>query len=103
MTFLELYKILDDKDKKLTSAEFKQVIFELKKDCSTNLDEYVTVEQLWSRQAMFVRGREDAFRLVLRLLEHLEPSIIEPIISEETFSSLLDKLIDSVLDRKSVV
>lgn len=77
MTFLELQRILNDKDKKLTATELKQVISELKQDCSTKLDEFDTVEQLRSRQVMFIRGREDAFRCVLRLLEHLDDSPID--------------------------
>ena len=72
MNALDLQNILCDENKKLTLIEFKDVCRELKQDCGTSLDKYTTVEELRSRQATYVRGEENAYHIILRLLEHVE-------------------------------
>lgn len=68
MTFEELHKILDDKDRKLSIEELKQVVFELKQD---TFNELIKCE-VCSKHYKFYEGEQNAFQIVLDLLEHLE-------------------------------
>lgn len=74
MTTTELHKILDDENRKLTLAELKQVVYELKKDC---FEEICKLEpQSWEYR--FYIGEQNAFQIVLDLLEHLDDCIKLP-------------------------
>lgn len=79
MTTRELHEILDNKNRKLSLAELKQVIYELKQDCfnQTNdlLEETAKGEverEEYVHKNGFYDGEQNAFQIVLDLLEHLE-------------------------------
>ena len=79
MTFRELHEILDDEDKKLSLKELQQVIYELKQDCFNlsyqRLAQYSEKEidkETYVNDRGFYIGEENAFQIVLDLLEHLE-------------------------------
>ena len=78
MTFTELHEILDNENKKLSPAELRQVIYELKQDCFKEdaelLDDYVNNrcgKARYFRQNGYLMGEQNAFQIVLDLLDHL--------------------------------
>lgn len=77
MTFAELHKILDNENRKLTVSELKQVVYELKQDV---FNEFVKTLERKSldrqdiRNIGFYDGEQNAFQIVLDLLEHLDNS-----------------------------
>lgn len=74
MTFEELHEILDNEDKKLSLKELEQVIYELKQDCFNR--EYLLLDMFRSEEVKFkiryYQGEQNAFQIVLDLLEHLK-------------------------------
>ena len=72
MTFEELHKILDNPNRQLTPAELAEVIYELKEDVfqeAIKLYNYTDVCSQKLQQWYF--GEQNAFQIVLDLLEHL--------------------------------
>lgn len=67
MTFTELHKILDDENRKLSLDELKQVIYELKQDAFNELIR----SEIGGMQYKWYEGEQNAFQIVLDLLEHL--------------------------------
>lgn len=67
MTTTELHEILDDENRKLSLAELKQVIYELKQD---SLDKCFDGKNSIT-EALITNGKISAFQIVLDLLEHL--------------------------------
>lgn len=81
MTTADLHEILDDENKKLTAAELKQVIYELKQDCfketAVLLDDYSNKrcgERHYIHTNAYYMGEQNAFQIALDLLEHLDNS-----------------------------
>lgn len=79
MTDTELHKILDDENKKLSIAELKQVIYELKQDCfketATLLDDYINGRcgaTHYHHTNGYLLGEQNAFQIALDLLKHLK-------------------------------
>lgn len=79
MTFSELHEILDNEQRKLSPAELRQVIYELKQDCfeQTNKLLIETANGEIEREDYlhkngFYNGEQNAFQIVLDLLEHLK-------------------------------
>lgn len=74
MTFNELHEILDNENKKLSLKELEQVIYELKQDCFNQ--EYLLLDVFRSEevkmQIKYYQGEQNAFQIVLDLLEHLK-------------------------------
>ncbi len=70
MTTAELHEILDDENRKLPLKELKQVIYELKQDC---FNELPNCEDSIAK-TRFYQGEQNAFQIVLDLLEHLDNS-----------------------------
>lgn len=70
MTDIELHQILDDENKKLTAAELKQVIYELKQDCFHSQRDL----KADSWEHTYYSGEQNAFQIALDLLEHLDNS-----------------------------
>lgn len=68
MTFTELHEILDDENKKLSPTELRQVIYELKQDA---FNELIRCE-IGGFDYKFYEGEQNAFQIVLDLLEHLK-------------------------------
>lgn len=68
MTTADLHKILDDENYKLLLDELKQVIYELKQDAFNELIR----SEIGGMQYKFYEGEQNAFQIVLDLLEHLE-------------------------------
>lgn len=68
MTTTELHEILDNENRKLTVAELKQVVYELKQDAFNELIR----SEIGGMQYKFYEGEQNAFQIVLDLLEHLE-------------------------------
>ena len=78
MSTSELHEILDNKDRKLTIAELKQIIYELKQDCHNEtyklLEEYDNwgcEQKDYIRDNSFYKGEINGFQICLDLLEHL--------------------------------
>ena len=75
MTTAELHKILDDENRKLSLAELKQVIYEMKQDAFNEFGKALETKTQ-NRQAIrnigFYDGEQNAFQICLDLLEHLE-------------------------------
>lgn len=75
MTFTELHEILDNEQRKLSPAELKQVIYELKQDAFNEFSkclENKTINRQEIRDIGFYDGEQNAFQIVLDLLEHLK-------------------------------
>lgn len=79
MTISELQAILSDKAKKLSIAELKQVIYELKQDSFAGKNKIEEEYDNWGCErdefllnAGFYNGEQNAFQIALDLLEHLE-------------------------------
>ena len=73
MSYDDLHKILGDENKKLSLDELKQVIYELKQDCFTEFGkalETKTQNRQEIRNIGFYDGEQNAFQIVLDLLEH---------------------------------
>lgn len=68
MTTTELHEILDNKDRKLSVAELKHIIYEMKKDSYSVFEKYNPL--YWKHH--YYNGEQNAFQIVLDLLEHLE-------------------------------
>lgn len=75
MTFTDLHKILDDENCKLSLDELKQVIYEMKQDAFNEFGKSLERKSL-NRQDIrnigFYDGEQNAFQIVLDLLEHLK-------------------------------
>lgn len=67
MTTAELHKILDDENRKLSLDKLKQVIYEMKQDAFNEMCK----SKLASRNCIWYEGEQNAFQIVLDLLEHL--------------------------------
>lgn len=74
MTTTELHKILDDDNKKLSLAELKQVVYELKQDCFEQMCKF----EPQNREYQFYGSEQNAFQIVLDLLEHFDDCIKLP-------------------------
>lgn len=79
MTTVELHKILDDKNKKLSVKELQQVIYELKQKSYTKnsslTKEYnkgYTSKEFFTMYSNYYSGEQNAFQIALDLLEHLD-------------------------------
>lgn len=80
MAFEQLHEILDDKDKQIYLDELKQVIYELKRDCNERgLDCLFLYTESNGKNELkeygeykFYSGEQNAFQIVLDLLEHLK-------------------------------
>ena len=75
MTFTELHEILDDENKKLSPAELRQVIYELKQDAFNEFGKCLETKSLKRQEIRnigFYDGEQNAFQIVLDLLEHLK-------------------------------
>ena len=73
MTTNELHDILDDENRKLSLNELREVIYQLKTDVINKAYEYsgrTNMEACYKHG--FYTGEQNAFYLVLDLLEHLE-------------------------------
>ena len=75
MTTAELHKILDDENRKLSLAELKQVIYEMKEDAFNEFGKSLERKSL-NRQDIrnigFYDGEQNAFQIVLDLADHLD-------------------------------
>lgn len=73
MTTNELHDILDDENKKLSLNELREVIYQLKNDVINEAYKYSgrTNKQACYEYGYYL-GEQNAFYLVLDLLEHLE-------------------------------
>ena len=75
MTTADLHKILDDENRKLSLDELKQVIYEMKQDA---FNEYAKAIEAKSQKRQDIRnigfysGEQNAFQILLDLLEHLD-------------------------------
>ena len=70
MTTAELHKILDDENRKLTTDELKEVVYQLKQDC---FDEVLKADGKDDIYLLgFYNGETNAFQICLDLLEHLK-------------------------------
>lgn len=73
MTTTDLHKILDDENRKLSLAELKQVIYEMKEDAFNEFGKSLERKSL-NRQDIrnigFYDGEQNAFQIVLDLFEH---------------------------------
>lgn len=71
MTTAELHEILDNPQRKLTLAELRKILQELKQDCN---DQYYKEFMGKGEEDIvnFYRGETNAFHICLDLLEHLE-------------------------------
>lgn len=95
MTFTDLHKILDDKNRRLSLDELKQVIYELKQDCFTEFGkalETKTQNRQEIRNIGFYDGEQNAFQIALDLLEHLEKTDFG------TFGDTINEILDGVND-----
>lgn len=75
MTFYELHQILDNEDRKLSKAELEEVIYQLRQDVYKEFCSIVSdnpVSPILIRKARFYDGEQNAFQIVLDLLEHLD-------------------------------
>lgn len=79
MTFSELHEILDDEQRKLSPAELRQVIYELKQGCfnetATLLDDYINGRcgaTHYHHTNGYLLGEQNAFQIALDLLKHLK-------------------------------
>lgn len=76
MTTEELHEILDDSDRKLSIDEIKEIIYELKSDVQNEWYWYASGGSREDRyKAGFYAGEQNAFYLVLDLLEHTESKV----------------------------
>lgn len=73
MTTNELHDILDDETRKISKEELKEIIYQLKNDAWNSM--YVTSHRT-NKQACYKNGyysgEQNAFYIVLDLLEHLQ-------------------------------
>ena len=72
MTFEELHEILDNEDRKLSKAELEEVIYQLKQDCANEIYKRTPWTTDESMEIQYYSGEQNAFQIVLDLLEHLE-------------------------------
>lgn len=79
MTDTELHEILDNEQRKLSPAELRQVIYELKQDCLKEMAKLLEEYNNWGCEREdylpkngFYNGEQNAFQIVLDLLEHLK-------------------------------
>jgi hypothetical protein len=70
MTTAELHEILDDENRKLTADELKEVVYQLKQDCSDECHKQIIMGDY--EKAQFYSGEANAFQICLDLLEHLK-------------------------------
>lgn len=68
MTTVDLHKILDDENRKLSLNELKQVIYEMKQDCFAEVQQH----DVDSRENSYYYGEGNGFQIVLDLLEHFK-------------------------------
>ena len=75
MITADLHKILDDENCKLSLAELKQVIYEMKQDAFNEYGKAIETKSQ-NRQDIrnigFYSGEQNAFQIVLDLLEHCD-------------------------------
>ena len=76
MTKSELFAILDNEDKKYTLSELQNIIYELETDCvqmgyEVNRKPFKDLHSEYYNKGYY-NGEQNAFRLCLRLLEHLK-------------------------------
>lgn len=71
MTNGELHDILDDKNKKISLKEFRDILWELKKDC---FDEINKLDVTDTNKTQFYYGSINVLYLALDLSEHIEES-----------------------------
>lgn len=90
MTSLELQKILADKTKILSLSELKQIVYEMKQDAYTEQikNEYEDNIRIYRWYA----GEQNAFKIVLDLLEHCNENFNKSNVSGRaiTFDCFLD-------------
>lgn len=75
MTFEQLHEILDNEERKLSKAELEQTIYELKQDAFNELRKALETKsntRFEIRKIGFYDGEQNAFHIILRLLEHLK-------------------------------
>lgn len=68
MTTAQLHEILDDEDRKLSKKELLKIVGELYVDVREESYKY----NIQDNKYHFYCGEQNAFRIVLDLLEHLE-------------------------------
>lgn len=76
MTTAELHKILDDKGRRLTLNELKNVLYELTKDCNSfkykvETKPFKDIKSEYFNKGYYA-GESNAFYICLDLLEHVE-------------------------------
>ena len=75
MTTKELHDVLDDENRKLSSSELKEIVYQLKNDVLHKAYEYsARTNKMACYKYGYYMGEQNAFYLVLDLLEHLERS-----------------------------
>lgn len=73
MTTKELHDILDNEDRKLSPSELKAIIYQLKNDVLHEAYEYsARTNKMACYKYGYYMGEQNAFYLVLDLLEHLK-------------------------------
>ena len=73
MTTNELHEILDDEDCKLCIDEIREIIYQLKNDVVNEAYKYGTRQNKMAHYKYgYYMGEQNAFYLVLDLLEHLK-------------------------------
>lgn len=70
MTNEGLHKILDDEDKKISLKEFKEIIYDMKRDCDR--EAYLASAARDIYRMGFYAGEQNAFYLALDLSEHIK-------------------------------
>ena len=74
MTNGELHDILDDENKKISLKEFRNIIYDLKRDCDR--EAYLASAARDIYKMGFYAGEQNAFYIALDLSEHIEESDI---------------------------
>lgn len=75
MTTIELHDILDDPNRKLSLDEIRKVIYQLKNDVVNEAYQYAPrTNKMAHYKYGYYMGEQNAFYLVLDLLEHLKES-----------------------------
>lgn len=103
MTFEELHEILDNENKKLSIEELKEVIYELKQDCCKN-DMIVTdnysqgkcYKETYISDSRYYTGEQNAFQIVLDLLEHFDENKVDHYKIEEAKKETANEILEEV-------
>ena len=72
MTTAELHEILDDENRKLTTDELKEVVYQLKRDCWGEYYKEYDRTNADNIKLITYSAEANAFQICLDLLEHLK-------------------------------